>query len=211
MVTMVTFRQSVPLQYNHLFIMDSSFVNVNQTCYNPTSTIQTTLNYADIGIQIAKQSAFFSKSVRKLVKCGVRVLHAWSAQASHDSFQTFRLTAHAYLSTQKYGLFCCLIGIWQPEKTANILLRQHWFPQKMTSEKWVQKFHTDQCVTTQIWVVLLIGWSKFPLGHDQSEALPKYEKWHIISMEFLPSFYRETSRRRRQRRRRREMSAAFSG
>ena len=76
MVTMVTFRQSVPLQYNHLFIMDSSFVNVNQTCYNPTSTIQTTLNYADIGIQTAKQSAFFSKSVRKLVKRGVRVLHA---------------------------------------------------------------------------------------------------------------------------------------
>ena len=47
---MVTFRQSVPLQYNHLFIMDSSFVDVNQTYYNPTSTIQTTLNYADIGI-----------------------------------------------------------------------------------------------------------------------------------------------------------------
>ena len=28
-------------------------------------------------------------------------------------------------------------------------------------------------VTTQIWVVLLIGWGKFPLRHDQSEAFPR--------------------------------------
>ena len=28
-------------------------------------------------------------------------------------------------------------------------------------------------VTTQIWVVLLIGWIKFPTEQDQSEALPK--------------------------------------
>ena len=25
-------------------------------------------------------------------------------------------------------------------------------------------------VTSQVWVVLLIGWSKFPLRHEQSEA-----------------------------------------
>ena len=30
-------------------------------------------------------------------------------------------------------------------------------------------------VTTQIWVVLLIGWNKFPTRHDQSEALPRSE------------------------------------
>ena len=28
-------------------------------------------------------------------------------------------------------------------------------------------------VSTQIWVVLLIGWNKFPMRHDQSEALPR--------------------------------------
>ena len=28
-------------------------------------------------------------------------------------------------------------------------------------------------VTTRIWVVLLIGWVKFPKRHDQSEALPR--------------------------------------
>ena len=28
-------------------------------------------------------------------------------------------------------------------------------------------------VTTQIWVVLLIGWTRFPRRHDQSEALPR--------------------------------------
>ena len=30
----------------------------------------------------------------------------------------------------------------------------HWFPRQMTSEKRAQKFHS---VSTQIWVVLLIG------------------------------------------------------
>ena len=30
-----------------------------------------------------------------------------------------------------------------PEKTADIFQRHHWFSCKMTSEKWVQKFHTD--------------------------------------------------------------------
>ena len=39
-------------------------------------------------------------------------------------------------------------------------------------------------VTTQIWLVLLIGWSKLPTRHDQSEAGPSSE----ISMEFLSSF-----------------------
>ena len=37
---------------------------------------------------------------------------------------------------------------YKPEKTANIWQRYHWFPSQMTSEK---------RVTTQIWVVLLIG------------------------------------------------------
>ena len=46
------------------------------------------------------------------------------------------------------------------------------------------------CITTQIWVVRLIGWSKFPTWHDQSEVLPSCRKWRIISMEFLHSFLR---------------------
>ena len=43
----------------------------------------------------------------------------------------------------------------QPEKTADISRCHHWFPRKMTSEKRVQKFHTDD-----VWVliVFLIGW-----------------------------------------------------
>ena len=55
---------------------------------------------------------FFSKSVKKSVKRGVRVLRARSSRASHArraaSFQTFCLTARADLNTQKYGLFCSL-------------------------------------------------------------------------------------------------------
>ena len=42
--------------------------------------------------------------------------------------------------------------------------------------------------TTQIWVVLLIGWNQFL--HDQSEALPRSDEWHVIIMEFLRSFLR---------------------
>ena len=45
-------------------------------------------------------------------------------------------------------------------------------------------------VTTQIKVVFLIGWCKFPTWHDQSEALPSYGYWHVISMKFLHSFLR---------------------
>ena len=45
-------------------------------------------------------------------------------------------------------------------------------------------------VTTQIWVVLLIGWIKFPMQHEQSEALPRSGWWRVISMEFLRSFLR---------------------
>ena len=50
---------------------------------------------------------FFWKSVKKSVKRGLRVLRARSALASlfSASFQTFCLTARAYLNTQKYGLF----------------------------------------------------------------------------------------------------------
>ena len=89
--------------------------------------------------RLQNSRVFFSKSVKKSVKRGVRVLRARSARASHvieyakirtvlqskgtvrifsvspqsrslfsASFQTFCLTARAYLNTQKYGLFCSL-------------------------------------------------------------------------------------------------------
>ena len=56
---------------------------------------------------------FFSKSVKKSVKRGVRVLSAKRAREkrlpqSRSLFQTFRLTARAYLNTQKYGVSCSL-------------------------------------------------------------------------------------------------------
>ena len=54
---------------------------------------------------------FFSKSVKKSVKRGVRVLGSLPSLALFSaSFQTF-LTARAYLNAQKYGLFCSLIRI----------------------------------------------------------------------------------------------------
>ena len=72
------------------------------------------------------QSVFSSKSVKKSVTCGVRVLCARTARASHAlracearekkasllslalCFQP--LTARAYLNTQKYRLFCSLLS-----------------------------------------------------------------------------------------------------
>ena len=79
-------------------------------------------------VRLQNSRFFFSKSVNKTVKCGVRVLRARSRRASRRacearekknvppqfrslfsaSFQTFCLTARAYLNTQKYGLFCSL-------------------------------------------------------------------------------------------------------
>ena len=67
-----------------------------------------------------KTIVFFSKSVKKSVKRGVRVLRARSSRASHAllspqsrsvfsaSFQTFCSTPRAYLNTQQYGVFCSL-------------------------------------------------------------------------------------------------------
>ena len=46
------------------------------------------------------------------------------------------------------------------------------------------------CIRTQIWVVLLIGWSKFYQQYDQSEALLRSWLWHVISTELLHSFLR---------------------
>ena len=72
--------------------------------------------------RLQNSRVFFSKSVKKFGKRGVRVFRAQGALASHArsvspqsrslfsaSFQTFCLTSRAYLNTQKYGLFCSLV------------------------------------------------------------------------------------------------------
>ena len=43
-------------------------------------------------------------------------------------------------------------------------------------------------VTTQIWVVLLIGRVAWEIYFNKSEALPRSGWWRVISMEFLRSF-----------------------
>ena len=72
--------------------------------------------------RLQKSRVFFSKSVKKSVKRGVRVLRAREREkqtvflASLPSLalcfkpcsRPFCLTARAYLNTQKYGLFCSL-------------------------------------------------------------------------------------------------------
>ena len=49
-----------------------------------------------------------------------------------------------------------------------------------------------RCVTTQIWEVLLIGWSKFPMQQDQSELLPGSSVWNCALMSQM-SFGGKTS------------------
>ena len=48
-------------------------------------------------------------------------------------------------------------------------------------------------ITTQIWVVLLIGRAAWEIWFNQSGALPRSVQWHVISMEFLHSFLRRHS------------------
>lgn len=36
-------------------------------------------------------------------------------------------------------------------------------PMKAMSKQWLQKYHTDDLIATHIWVILLIGWHKFPM------------------------------------------------
>ena len=45
----------------------------------------------------------------------------------------------------------------QPEKTADIPRRHHWFPHEMTCEKGAQKLHTDDASHRMIWIMMLIG------------------------------------------------------
>ena len=61
---------------------------------------------------------------------------------------------------------CSLRNSW-----LDILRHHHCFLSKMTSEKQLQKFHT--LMMRHYWVVLLIGWSKFSLCHNQSHTLAR--------------------------------------
>ena len=59
-----------------------------------------------------------------------------------------------------------------PEKTADIWWYYHWFPHHMTSETSAEIPYW-WCVTTQIWVVLLIGCVAWEIWFNQWEALPR--------------------------------------
>ena len=52
---------------------------------------------------------FLSKSVKKSVKRGVRVLRARSALASHSLVPDLLFDCRAYFNRQKYRLFCSLL------------------------------------------------------------------------------------------------------
>ena len=62
------------------------------------------------------------------------------------------------------------------------------FPDKMSSEKRVQKFHTDDLSLPRSGVLLLIGWSKFSARHwTNQEHYLDLGSWRVIGIEFLRS------------------------
>ena len=112
-----------------MVVVQKPMVRCQNSCYNQKRP-RLDLDCKTVGF-------FLSKSVKKSVKRGVRVLRARSVRASpartparracegrekkrifivspqsrslfSASFQTFCFTTREYLSTQKYGLFCSL-------------------------------------------------------------------------------------------------------
>ena len=69
------------------------------------------------------------------------------------SFQTFCLTARAYLNTQKYGLFCSLhhFSFWEKSQTES--LRALWRPINRKFEKWkqIEKPFLKNLTRSQYW------------------------------------------------------------
>ena len=61
-------------------------------------------------------------------------------------------------------------GSYSLRKTADILRLHQRFPREKRTEERALKFHIDDL----IWVVLLIGRSKFPSQHVQSKTLLGY-------------------------------------
>ena len=78
--------------------------------------------------------------------------------------------------------FCFLNSkVYSLRKQPTSWNNHHWFASETTSWETGVEIPYWQCLTTQIWVVPLFGWSKFPTGHDQSEALPKSRVWSICA------------------------------
>ena len=73
-----------------------------------------------------------------------------------------------------HPLKCVLFALFLPEKKKNSR-RHQWFPRAEMTRETSLEILRWQRVTIQIRVVLLIGWSKFPMRHDQSEALHRTE------------------------------------
>ena len=105
--------------------------------------------------------------------CSVEESLSFSSLTHHDGF-FFRMSGKclAWENSQHFAMLSLV-------------------PRQVTSEKQVQKFHTDDAsISTQIWVVFLIGCPAWEIWFNQSEILSRSGSWRVISMEFLCSFLR---------------------
>ena len=78
-----------------------------------------------------------------------------------------------------------------PERTTNIS-RSHWFPRTRTEIPYWWR------VTAQVWLVLLIGWSKFSDNQTQNPDMGKtwvvsHHQYGISAIIFQASFHGDTS------------------
>ena len=98
----------------------------------------------------------------------------------------------AYLSLSRENTLCVLLvsrnllkkkTYLQPEETVVISQRQRWFSREMTSIERAQKFHTDEVSLSRSGQCFWLVEVNFLRGTTN-------QKWHVISMAFLPSFLR---------------------
>ena len=86
------------------------------------------------------------------------------------------------LSLRKQSTFCNRGGGWWG-------VAQHW---SLGSDIWetIAEIPFWWYITTQIWVVLLIGCAVWEFCFSQSEVRLRSVQWHVFSMEFLRSSFR---------------------
>ena len=111
------------------------------------------------------------------------VMCAWAKYQGDNGHVVETLAAGCYPPTRKIDW--CVYVAW--ENSRYFTTQPMFSPQ---NDAWGGNEISNQWrVTTQIWIVLLIG---LEICFIQSEGvpLPRYDYWHVISMEFLRSFLR---------------------
>ena len=91
------------------------------------------------------------------------------------SWQFFCIAKEGFSALKKKKQFEGTLWVWylnEPEKTADIWRRNHWFPCQMKSEKRAQKFHTDDVSLPRSWWCFWLVESNFPRVTTNQKRYP---------------------------------------